>query len=355
MEQLKEKFEKVAGFSKIKCSHFRGVLREKRMPVELAQRKVVPEFPLILLHGYWNTPIVWRRFVIFFETNGYEKDKNLFLFDGRGDDKSPANIDIIINARKLQSLVQNVLTSTGKAKVNLVAHSMGGLISRWYIEQLGGNTKVHKLIMLGTPNHGSAYLPLLTRIVGYIDSKLETVEDNKWKFDQKRKQTSLHKTIHKVKDEYREKKASQDSNNNGESDSLKSDHLPENDTSIKLTWKTLDKKSEEAIDKHIQQVTAENNIDHLGLAAIQMDPGSEFLTTLGYKGQPNYYIVTGIKGLPPGLKGWLPEGDNDGVVHADSVDLTYVPISHKVIFKINHFQLFWKVVSFNQIMNFLVL
>jgi len=355
MEQLKEKFQKVAGFSKIKCSHFRDTLKEKRKPTELAMRKVVPEYPLILLHGYWNTPIVWKKFVMFFEANGYVKEKNLFLFDGRGDDKTHANIDIQINAKKLQTLVQQVLTSTGKTKVNLVAHSMGGLISRWYIEQLGGNDKVHKLIMLGTPNHGSAYLPLLTRIVGYIDDKLETVEENKWKFDQMKGQNVLHKTIHKVKDIYKEKIESPNSNNNGEYIFLKTDPLAENDTSKKITWKFFDKKKEEEIDKHIQQVSAESDIDHLGMAAIQMDPGSEFLTTLGYKGQSNYYLVTGIKGLPTGLKGWLPEGDNDGVVHADSVDLTEVPVSHKVTFKVNHFQLFWKVVTFNQIMNFLVL
>ncbi|MHA1623925.1 MAG: esterase/lipase family protein [Promethearchaeota archaeon] len=343
MEQLKEKFQKVAGFSKIKCSHFRDTLKKKRKPTELALRKVVPEYPLILLHGYWNAPIVWKKFVMFFEANGYVKDTNLFLFDGRGDKKTPANIDIQINAKKLEALVQQVLTSTGKTKVNLVAHSMGGLISRWYIEQLGGNDKVHKLIMLGTPNHGSAYLPLLTRIVGYIDDKLETVEENKWKFDQMKGQNALHKTIHKVKDKYKEKMVSPKSNNIGE------------DTSVKLTWRSFDKKTEEEMNEHIQEVTAENNIDHLGIAAIQMDPGSEFLTTLGYKGLSNYYLVTGIKGLPAGLKGWLPEGDNDGVVHADSVDLTEVPVSHKVTFKVNHYQLFWKVVSFNQIMNFLVL
>ena len=355
MEQLKEKFQKVAGFSKIKFSHFRDTLKEKRVPSELALRKIVPEYPLILLHGYWNTPIVWKKFVMFFETSGYVKNENLFLFDGRGDNKSPANIDIQINAKKLQALVQHALTSTGKGKVNLVAHSMGGLISRWYIEQLGGNDKVHKLIMLGTPNHGSAYLPLLTQIVGYIDNKLETREDHKQKLNQIKVQNALHKTIHKVKDKYKERKVSQDTNNTSEETSLKSKILPENDTAMKITWNSFDKKTEEKIDNYIQQVTAEHDIDHLGIAAIQMDPESEFLTKLGYKGQPNYYLVTGIKGLPAGLKGWFPKGDNDGVVHADSVDLTDVPASHKVTFKVNHFQLFWKVVTFNQIMNFLVL
>jgi len=40
-------------------------------------------------------------------------------------------------------------------RIDIVAHSMGGLVSRWYIEKLGGNEHVRKLIMLGTPNKGS--------------------------------------------------------------------------------------------------------------------------------------------------------------------------------------------------------
>jgi len=40
-------------------------------------------------------------------------------------------------------------------KVDIVAHSMGGLVSRWYLEVMeGGDKHVRKLIMLETPNHG---------------------------------------------------------------------------------------------------------------------------------------------------------------------------------------------------------
>jgi len=40
-------------------------------------------------------------------------------------------------------------------KVNIVAHSMGGLVSRYYLQMLGGSKNVNKLIMLGTPNLGA--------------------------------------------------------------------------------------------------------------------------------------------------------------------------------------------------------
>lgn len=42
-------------------------------------------------------------------------------------------------------------------ELHIVAHSMGGLISRWFIEREGGNQIVQHLVMLGTPNAGSPW------------------------------------------------------------------------------------------------------------------------------------------------------------------------------------------------------
>jgi hypothetical protein len=44
----------------------------------------------------------------------------------------------------------------GKA-LDIVAHSMGGLVSRWFIERGGGDRDVRRLVMLGTPNAGSPW------------------------------------------------------------------------------------------------------------------------------------------------------------------------------------------------------
>jgi pimeloyl-ACP methyl ester carboxylesterase len=41
--------------------------------------------------------------------------------------------------------------------LHIVAHSMGGLVSRWLIEREGGQELVQQLIMLGTPNAGSPW------------------------------------------------------------------------------------------------------------------------------------------------------------------------------------------------------
>ncbi|MBN1385555.1 alpha/beta hydrolase [Candidatus Woesearchaeota archaeon] len=61
------------------------------------------------------------------------------------------NIDTY--ALRLKDIVDNVIYKTGRAEVNILAHSMGGLVTRRYM-QIFGDDKVNKLIMLGTPNKG---------------------------------------------------------------------------------------------------------------------------------------------------------------------------------------------------------
>lgn len=40
-------------------------------------------------------------------------------------------------------------------KIDIVAHSMGGLVARYYVKRLGGERYVRSLITLGTPHHGT--------------------------------------------------------------------------------------------------------------------------------------------------------------------------------------------------------
>ena len=80
------------------------------------------------------------------------------------------NTSIADNARLLKQRLEAVGLGDGHGKtLHIVAHSMGGLLSRWFIEREGGKDVVNHLIMLGTPNNGSPLpnivdfvLPLLT-------------------------------------------------------------------------------------------------------------------------------------------------------------------------------------------------
>jgi len=80
------------------------------------------------------------------------------------------NTSIADNARLLKQRLESVGLGKDHGKMlHIVAHSMGGLVSRWFIEREGGKDIVNHLIMLGTPNNGSPWpnvvdfaLPLLT-------------------------------------------------------------------------------------------------------------------------------------------------------------------------------------------------
>ena len=62
------------------------------------------------------------------------------------------------NARLLKQGLEAVGLGANHGKeLQIIAHSMGGLVSRWMIEREGGNKMVQHLVMLGTPNAGSPW------------------------------------------------------------------------------------------------------------------------------------------------------------------------------------------------------
>lgn len=68
------------------------------------------------------------------------------------------NTTIEDNARLLKMRLEDVGLGAGHEKtLHIAAHSMGGLVSRWFIEREGGNQVVNHLVMLGTPNGGSPW------------------------------------------------------------------------------------------------------------------------------------------------------------------------------------------------------
>ncbi len=66
------------------------------------------------------------------------------------------------SAAELKTFVDQVLAATGASKVDLVGHSQGGMMPRWYIQFLGGNTKVRKLVALAPSNKGTTLSGIAT-------------------------------------------------------------------------------------------------------------------------------------------------------------------------------------------------
>jgi triacylglycerol lipase len=52
-------------------------------------------------------------------------------------------------------LKRDVDAAVGGGRIDLVAHSMGGLVARSYVQLLGGARRVDRLVTLGTPHHGT--------------------------------------------------------------------------------------------------------------------------------------------------------------------------------------------------------
>jgi len=60
------------------------------------------------------------------------------------------------SAKQLAPFVDKVLNATRTRQVDLVGHSQGGMMPRYYMGFLGGGRKVHDLIGIAPSNHGTA-------------------------------------------------------------------------------------------------------------------------------------------------------------------------------------------------------
>ncbi|WP_106399217.1 esterase/lipase family protein [Actinocorallia populi] len=104
--------------------------------------------PVVFVHGYDGGASDWTKAMSVFREGGYS-DTELFAYeyDSHGDNR--------INAQGLAAFVADVLVRTGASQVDVVNHSMGGLVSLWYLGQLDGTAKVRRLASLAGANHGT--------------------------------------------------------------------------------------------------------------------------------------------------------------------------------------------------------
>ena len=84
-----------------------------------------------------------------FELNGYTPEQKLFAFPYEWRDSNT------VNAQKLKTKIDEIKQQNNWPKVDIVAHSMGGLLAREYIESGSYGNDVDQLITLGTPQKGA--------------------------------------------------------------------------------------------------------------------------------------------------------------------------------------------------------
>ncbi|MFJ8635275.1 esterase/lipase family protein [Streptomyces sp. NPDC093568] len=71
------------------------------------------------------------------------------------------------SAEQLSAYVDKVLAATGAAEADLVGHSQGGMMPRYYLKFLGGAGKVNALVGIAPNNHGTT-LGGLTNLLPYF-------------------------------------------------------------------------------------------------------------------------------------------------------------------------------------------
>ena len=63
--------------------------------------------------------------------------------------------DICESAALIARKIESIAAQTQLDRVDIVGHSMGGLVGLYYLKRLGGRRRVRRLVMLGTPTSGT--------------------------------------------------------------------------------------------------------------------------------------------------------------------------------------------------------
>jgi triacylglycerol esterase/lipase EstA (alpha/beta hydrolase family) len=104
--------------------------------------------PVILIHGYGHNRSAFLPLEVYLRAVGFDR---IFPF---GYANPPGIVQV---AESLRTFVDQVREScaSGKQTVDLVAHSLGGLAARVYLQELGGARHVDQCITLATPHYGT--------------------------------------------------------------------------------------------------------------------------------------------------------------------------------------------------------
>jgi triacylglycerol esterase/lipase EstA (alpha/beta hydrolase family) len=119
-------------------------------------------YPVVLVNGtFANMNDNWQAASPLLYNHGY----CVFAFNYGGSypsDPVQGTGEIAASAQQLAAFVSKVLAATGAAKVDLVGHSQGGMMPRYYINFLGGSAVVDKLVALAPSNYGTTLNGLVT-------------------------------------------------------------------------------------------------------------------------------------------------------------------------------------------------
>ncbi|WP_320773973.1 esterase/lipase family protein [Streptomyces sp. CRN 30] len=134
-----------------------GITQERRpvptpLPPDAAPLPTGARPPVVLLHGFIDNRSVFVLLRRSLAQHGRRQIESL--------NYSPLTCDIRTAAELLGRHIADICERTGQERVDIVGHSLGGLIARYYVQRLGGDSRVRTLVTLGTPHAGTRVAPL---------------------------------------------------------------------------------------------------------------------------------------------------------------------------------------------------
>jgi triacylglycerol lipase len=102
--------------------------------------------PIVLAHGMWDTAAVFEKLTPYLESRGFQV-YSLDMVPSNG----AAPLDVL--AGQLANFIDR--TFNPDQPIDLLGFSMGGIISRYYLQRLGGLDRTQRLVTVSSPHNGT--------------------------------------------------------------------------------------------------------------------------------------------------------------------------------------------------------
>jgi len=129
------------------------------------------KYPVLLVHGlgFRDSKIIgyWGRIPKILQKEGCK------VYFGNQD----SNGTIEDNGRFLADQIKKILQESGAEKLNVIAHSKGGLDMRYAISNLGIGDRIASLSTIGTPHNGSVTMDKVMRLPKWLIKTIAACSD----------------------------------------------------------------------------------------------------------------------------------------------------------------------------------
>ena len=150
-------------FEEVKFEYEKEIKNQKRKDMRVCETR----YPILMVHGFFFRDYkyfdYWGRIPDELRLNGAE------IYYGN----HQSALKVCESAQELSVRIKEILEQTGAEKVNIIAHSKGGLDCRYAVSKLGMAPYVASLTTVNTPHRGCEFADyLLTKIPQGVQDKV---------------------------------------------------------------------------------------------------------------------------------------------------------------------------------------